>query len=129
MAALRDNWCASYSRYMDISSDIQYRDDSELKEKLLYYVASASGKNWRWAYAIPKTERDSKHFVKVNQFVKENYPIFGKKEWKLQLRIAIFLAHYYSGVSFATAYFLNQTYRIILGKHRRKKKTVLKKAT
>lgn len=122
MSNMRDYWRAFYLRYQDLKTDPLFEEDNQVIEKSLYLVAVATSQNWRWIHSIAKSERDYVHLRAVSKFNREIFPRFGKKKWKLHLRITTFLARYVNDVSFFTAYVLNQGYRLI---YRRKKRITI----
>ena len=54
-----------------------------------------------------------KHVKEVSSFVKANFPLFGKRNWKPYLRFSVFLARFPNSLSFAVGYMLNTVYRSI----------------
>lgn len=125
MTNMRDYWRAFYLRYQDIKSNPYFKEDRQVIKKSLYLVAVATSQNWRWIHSIAKADRDYDHLREVSQFNRKTFPRFGEKNWAVHLKILIFLARYVNGVSFLTAYVLNQGYRLI---NRRKRRITIQHA-
>lgn len=122
MKNMRDYWRAFYLRYLDLKTNPYFENDKQVIERSLYLIAVATSQNWRWIHSIAKTERDYVHLREVSKFNRETFPRFGKKKWKMHLKITTFLARYVNEASFLTASVLNQGYRFI----KRKKKITIR---
>ena len=107
---LVDNWIAHKQRYEDLKEIV----GKETVNRLLMFCAYAIARTWAWYL---KCERDSVYISEMVSFVHNNYPVFGEKEWPLQLRISIFLSRFNNWCSFLIAYYFNQIYRSFKSKH------------
>ena len=116
MSNLIDYWAAYYGRYVVLQelSGIENRFIDKLQEQ----VANAAVKTWRWVYMIPAEQRDQEYLMRVSDYVKNHYSLFGKKEWRFYLRLGIFLVRFINGFSFALCYYLNLGYRTYLKRDR-----------
>lgn len=113
MQNLKDYWNAYYNRFVCLSKMSQVKASDFLIDNLSKQVANAASKTWRWIYAIPKPERDYEYLQHVSRYVRETYPRFGRKGWKMYLRVSVFFARYVNEISFGTLYYLNQLYRFV----------------
>ncbi len=111
MKNLIDYWSAFYERQKDISAlpGVEER----IQRILLEQVANAAAKTWRWIHKVPKEQWDQEYLNNVSKFVRDHYPLFGKAEWPLYLKVSIFITRKQSDISFAILYYLNQIHRII----------------
>ena len=114
---LKDYWYVCVDRYEMIAKMPQFSNDTEIMNRLQYFVAGAIGRNWRWTNAFPKQDRDRRHLREMSKFNRETFPMFGKKGWQLSLRVTTFLARYENRFSLATAHILNRAYRRIRAVH------------
>ena len=113
MSNLEEYWFAYYNRFNCLSGLSMVKDDDSLMNKLAEQVANAASKTWRWVYAVPVDERNYAYLKKVSQYIRQNYPAFGRKGWKIYLRVSVFFARYVNSFSFGIVYYLNQVYRYL----------------
>ena len=112
MQSLVDYWRAHYQRYLYFMTSPDNLDTLEDN------VANAIAKAWRWVYGIPKEQRSYTQLQKMSFFARNKYPLLGKKNWKLSLRICIFFARYMNEASFAVLFIMSAFFRIISNKNK-----------
>ena len=113
MKNLMDYWFASYEKYSYLSVLPQFRNDQEIICNLEKQIALAAIVAWRWAYSVPKEQRDYAFLKRVSCFIKKKIPVFGKRNWGILMRLAIFFPRYANWVSFTFSSAANYVYCII----------------
>lgn len=113
MNNLMDYWIVFYDRYKYLSTLPDIRKDQTLINKMEEQLANKAAKIWRWVYGVPKEQRDYVFLRNVSCYVRKHFPLFGKKEWRLDLRICIFFSRFTNEFSFLFLYALNNIYRRI----------------
>lgn len=103
MQNLIDYWDAIHQRCEALKIRCADGEVLELEKQ----CASAIARTWRWFNGVSKSQRNYHFLDELNSFTIQNYPLLGKKEWPLSLRIYILLAHYNNAVSLKFAYVLN----------------------
>lgn len=119
MRRLIDYWNAHCDRYLFLDGHPEIKKDQEIISTLRMYVAQATAKIWRHIYYIPPKQRDYAYLQMISCFVRDNYPLFGEKDWKLRLRINFFLSRYANKISFLVLFFLAGIYRILVFRKRK----------
>jgi glycosyltransferase involved in cell wall biosynthesis len=105
-----DHWTAVYHRYLYLSSLQFLKNDHELIDCLEKQVASAAIKTWVWTLRISKGQRDYDFLQKISFFVKNRFPVFGRKEWPFFLRIGILFPRYANDFSFFVLHLITNIY-------------------
>ena len=82
-------------------------NNKQIMDKLEEQLANSAARTWWWIHRVPKNTRDMKYSKEVSSFVKANFPLFGKRNWKPYLRFSVFLARFPNSLSFAVGYMLN----------------------
>lgn len=108
-----DFWDAHYGRYSFFSAHSEFKMDREIQECLEKQIAFAAVGIWRWAFLIPKEQRDYVFFHMISDFVRRNIPVFGKKNWSIVLRTGIFFCRYANVVSFFVLHIPNRIYVLV----------------
>ena len=107
MNNLIDYWEAVNNRHLFLCNFPSTGKDQDILNKTEEEVAYATTRIWRLVHGIPRNERDYVFLRKVTCYVRKNFPLFGRKNWKKHLRIIIFFSRYVNDVSFAVLYALN----------------------
>ena len=113
MQNLVDFWDAYYDRYTVCSAIPVIKGNKQIMDKLEEQLANSAARTWWWIHRVPKNTRDMKYSKEVSSFVKANFPLFGKRNWKPYLRFSVFLARFPNSLSFAVGYMLNSLHRRI----------------
>lgn len=103
---LTDYTIAHRQRFIDLKDSV----NEEALKKLAMFCAAGISRTWVWYL---KSENDPEYINEIIEFTRKNYPVFGCKEWPINLRISVFLARYNNKVSFLLAYAMNQFYRLL----------------
>ena len=106
MKNLVDYWLAHHERYLDLESIVC----KESEQDLFRGCAGAAARAWAYYIECPLEDRDSNRGIlhKMNEFMRNNIPLFGCKDWNVILRIGCFFPHYFNALSFRLAWMLNQ---------------------
>lgn len=103
---LENYWKANKQRYEDLKDTVS----SEMETILLRNCAYAISRTWVWNF---KSNCSSAVLKEMNLFARENYPLFGFREWSLSLRACFFLSRFRNRAAFTIAYLFNQMYRAL----------------
>ena len=103
---LVDYWLAHHERYLVLKSIV----GKEAEQDLFRCCACAAARAWAYYDECPLEDRNSSSDTlhKMNEFMRNNIPLFGCKEWNVILRIGCFFPHYYNALSFRMAWMLNR---------------------
>lgn len=106
MKNLADFWLSHYERYRNL----QERADEKVKQRLLFYCASAAARTWAYYYDCMEKERDTYHDVirEMNLFTKKHIPLLGYTGWGLRLRVGVFFPHFLNVFSLRAAWLANK---------------------
>lgn len=106
MKNLVDYWLVNYERYTSLKSIVNKKAELELYKCCARAIARA------WAYYNKCTLEDRNssrgELHDMHDFMRDNIPLFGCKDWDLILRIGCFFPHYYNALSFWMAWKLNR---------------------
>ena len=103
---LKDYWKAHKCRYEDLKDKVDVDSVDELLKNCAYAIARV----WAWYLG---SENNHGLMAEMSAFTHENFPVFGRKEWPITLRVYTFLSRFNSSISFLIAYVGNQLYRLI----------------
>lgn len=110
MNNLMDCWNSYYERYLYLKTIPSVNNDQELIDCLKKRTAFVAGRIWRLVYGIPKKQNDYDFLRTVSGFMRSNFHLFEKKNWRVPLCIYIFFSRYTSEFSFAILHVLNGIY-------------------
>ena len=110
MGNLMDNWNARFDKYSYLSAIPEIKNDRECIDKLEERLATVAAKIWRWAYGVPKAQRDYVFLNMVSCFARTHFPVLGYADLNFLVCINIFLTRYANDVLFAFLYALNKCY-------------------
>lgn len=98
----------------------EQRDEAE-RRLLIRFCARAAARMWADYARFSPEEREACGDTarEIHAFTKRYIPLFGDKDWNLRLRIGVFFPHFYSHLSFRTAWLVNAI-RILAEKARQK---------
>ena len=99
---LEDGWIAYKKRYDDLHDCVS----SEAMAMLLRQCADKIMQVWAWNL---KRKCSQELINEMNEFVRKQYPVFGFKDWPLNIRIFFLLTRFNNRAAFMIAYIL---YRI-----------------
>ena len=109
-----DFWISHKERY---DGQIDQADENE-KLALLRWCSTAASR--MWAYYCGDTQEEKENYRgtvrEMHVFMKRHIPLFGYKEWGLQVRAGALFPHFYSGLSFRTAKVMNQEFKKLAGR-------------
>ena len=107
-------WRAHYERYISLWDQA----DQAERRALLRFCAKAACRAWAYYDDCTPEEKDAcrETLREVHAFTKQNLPLFGSAGWRLRLRVASFFPHFYNGLSFRTAWMMNNIYHKLAGK-------------
>ena len=104
MDSFKEYWNTYIYRFYFLSALPEFMGDQLVINKMKDQIACAADRTWRWIYTVPKEQRDYVFLYNVSCFVRKNFPLFGRKGWKIYLRISIFLSRHVNELSFAVLY-------------------------
>ncbi len=110
---LMDCWTAFFDRYSYLSALPEFKTDHMIIEKMEKQVACAAAQTSSLMCRIPKKQRDYVFLHTVSVFVRDHFPLLGKKDWCLSLRIGVFFSRYPNDISFTLLYCTFLLYRIM----------------
>lgn len=113
-----DYWTAIYDRHIYLCSLPEFKQDQEMLISFDKQIALATARTWLLTYRIPLQQRNYVFLHKVSLFVRNCFPVLGKKNWKWSLRIKIFFSRYASNASLTTLHMLGECYHFCFGKNR-----------
>ena len=111
-----DYWTAFYNRHIYLCSFSEIKQNQELFDSIQEQIAFVVARTWYLTYKIPLQQRNYVFMHKVSSFVRNNYPVFGNKNWKWSLRIKFFFSRYASSASLTTLHLLGEIYHSFSGK-------------
>ena len=111
MKKLIDYWVAQREKYDYLSPQA----DEKLRYVLIRFCAEVAASFWAHYYDCSENERSlyQATIQEINSFVVENIPMFGEREWKVQLRLGIIYPHFNNRISFRLAWLLNRISAIV----------------
>ncbi len=103
---LEKYWSSQKERYDFLLNSF----DEKNNKLLLRNLAIAAGRLWAYYCDLSKEEKKSIEDVidEALLFTKQNFRIFGEKEWALSQRIGIFFPHFRNRLSFRMAWLVNR---------------------
>ena len=96
---LVDYWSAHKHRYEDLKGLV----NQETVAILMRFCAYAIARTWVWTL---KSRCSSEDLSEMSSFNRNNFPVFGLKDWPVSLRTTIFLSRFNNKASFIIAYIL-----------------------
>ena len=100
-------WSAYYERYTFLKEISEISKNQEVVDEMERGLASVAVNIWRRVFIIPKKQRDYVFLQEVSVFVQKAFPMFGKRDWNILLRIGVFFSRYPNVFSFITLYIPN----------------------
>jgi len=112
MKNIMDYWFSFYGRYVFFRELPKVNIKQEDVDKAEREIAFVAVNIWRGIFIIPKKQRDYTLIHEVSDFVKDTFPLFGKKDWNWILRAGIFFCRYPNELSFIALYVPNIFYNL-----------------
>lgn len=108
MNNLKDNWNAYYCRYLSLNGISEIKEDQECIDLMENWLANKAATTWQNISGISKKQRDYDFLRTVSHFVRDHFPITGKRNWDLVLRVRVFFVRYANDISFTILYVLSR---------------------
>jgi len=83
MKNFMDNWNFRFNMYLDLSTIPEIKNNRECVNKLEERLAIVAAIIWRWAYGIPREQRDYVFLNRVSSFARTHFPVLGYADLNL----------------------------------------------